>query len=162
HMDRDMVNRTWIMTREGLECVDCTGLEQTLDDVRNGTFHVEVEEDEDENGVTSHKHVVIQKGDDGEIETENIKGKKTKKKIIIKDSKGEVRVKDVTAEPNKKITVKGPDGEVQTEDVKGPEKKIIIKKKIKDDAEKEESPKEEDDKNNQAVKKIRLFELIPV
>jgi hypothetical protein len=30
-LDRDMVNRSWIMTPQGLECLDCTGMEATVD-----------------------------------------------------------------------------------------------------------------------------------
>ena len=108
-LDMDMVNRTWIMTHQGLECVDCTGLEATLDDPERGLIEIEHKINDDVEH--AHKRIII-RGHDGKVETENIKGP-VHKEIIIKKDK---------------------DGNIETEDTRAPqEKKIIIRKKAKDD-----------------------------
>lgn len=85
-LDRDMVNRNWKMTPQGLECVDCTGLEATINDPVHVTFDdgdVEIEENSGE-----HKHIVIQKGKhDEDYDTEDIKNESGKKVIIRKKVK---------------------------------------------------------------------------
>ena len=103
-LDRDMVNRSWKMTPQGLECLDCTGLEATIHDPVHVTFddgEVEIEENSGD-----HKHIVIKKGKhDEDFDTEDIKNESGKKVIIRK------KVKDGD---------KGGDG-----------KKIIIEKEIR-------------------------------
>ncbi|MBK9542323.1 MAG: hypothetical protein IPO49_08395 [Bacteroidetes bacterium] len=51
-LDRDMLNRTWIMTEKGLKCVDCDGTESTLGD---GEIHINSDDGAeikiDENGI---------------------------------------------------------------------------------------------------------------
>jgi phage shock protein PspC (stress-responsive transcriptional regulator) len=150
-LDRDMVNRTWIMTRQGLECVDCTGLEATVDDAKHESIEVievpevpeapEAPEAPERLEKGSHKRILIRKGAHGEIKTEDIHGPVHKEIIIKKDE----------------------NGNVETEDVKGePEKKIIIRKKIKEEDEKAKESETEPEKNKSAVKKFNLFQLIPV
>lgn len=85
-LDRDMVNRSWKMTPQGLECLDCTGLEATIHDPVHVTFddgEVEIEENSGD-----HKHIVIKKGKhDEDFDTEDIKNESGKKVIIRKKVK---------------------------------------------------------------------------
>jgi hypothetical protein len=53
--DGDMINRRWIMTENGLKCIDCDGLDSNSNKLNQD---VEVDEDFDENGNVS-KHVRI-------------------------------------------------------------------------------------------------------
>jgi phage shock protein PspC (stress-responsive transcriptional regulator) len=109
-LDRDMVNRKWIMTSEGLECVDCDGSEASLNDdddfdLDKHTVNVSINREVDEEDEDGKKRVVINRvyNSKGELETENISGKKNSKNVSItiekKDDKGEKGEKDVrTAE----------------------------------------------------------------
>lgn len=153
-LDRDMVNRTWLMTPQGLECVDCTGLEATVDDAKHESIEVievpeapeppeapEVPEVPEHGKKGVQKRIIIHRGANGEIKTEDIKGPVHKEIIIKKDG----------------------NGKIETEDIKGePEKKIIIRKKTKEDEEKSKELETETEKNKSAVKKFNLFQLIPV
>lgn len=109
-LDRDMVGRSWIMTQQGLQCVDCSGLEATVDNPDHSSIDVSIDNDDDE-GI-HHKHIRIHKGhddDNDDFDTEDIQEESGKKVVIHK--------KVVTDE-------KRPEKE---------NKKIIIEKEIKEE-----------------------------
>lgn len=151
-LDRDMVNRTWIMTHQGLECVDCTGLEATIDDMRHE--YIEIEHPEmpeppeapEAPEAPEHRH----------------KKDGIQKRIIIRDVNGKVKTEEIHGPVQKEIIIKkDANGNIETEDIKGtPEKKIIIRKKTGDDE--KENTENEPEKNKSAVKQFKLFQLIPV
>ncbi len=114
-IDTDMINRKWIMTSKGLECVDCTGTEESFDYDNDVDISINDDgnDDEDDSHGDHHKRIVIRKGNNdndfieeekevivkkvynnkGELVEEKISGKKPKKNvnIVIKkeDDKGE-------------------------------------------------------------------------
>lgn len=120
-LDADMVNRTWKMTNQGLECIDCTGDEATIDIKGND------DEEEDDN-----KHIFIRRDEHGETIETTHNGKKT---IIRRDEHGETI--ETRPDEEKKViihkTINKKD-ETDTEDKgEGEEKKVIIKKEIRTD-----------------------------
>lgn len=126
-LDADMVNRTWIMTNQGLKCVDCTGDEATVD-IRGN------DEDTDyysyDGDYYNDKHTIIRKDEHGETIETTHNGKKT---IIHRDEHGET----IETKPDKKRVIirkkhlDKDDADVEDEDAVD---KVIIKKEIKTDA----------------------------
>jgi phage shock protein PspC (stress-responsive transcriptional regulator) len=105
-LDADMVNRSWIMTNEGLKCMDCTGDEETID----------IHGVDDEDG--HEKSVIIHKDKNGErIEIE----KKGKRMIIHKtyDGDGKIIQEDIEERKDDSDTKDG--------------KKVILNKEIRKD-----------------------------
>lgn len=154
-LDRDMVNRTWIMTHQGLECVDCTGLEATVNDER--PERIEIIE-------RSELPEPPEAPEAPEAPEHNHKKGGVQKRIIIRGANGEVKTEDIKGPVHKEIIIKkDEDGNVETEEIKGePEKKIIIRKKTSDDEKEKEHSESEKEKNKSAVKQSNLFQLIPV
>jgi phage shock protein PspC (stress-responsive transcriptional regulator) len=105
-LDRDMVNRKWIMTSQGLECLDCDGSEATVYDSKNKSVHVSIDSDDrDDNG---RRHITIRKrhNDDGneELEEEEDDDGQEKKVIInrVYNSKGDLETETVSGNKTKK------------------------------------------------------------
>lgn len=132
-LDVDMVNRNWKMTRDGLECLDCTGDEATID----------IHGDDDWEG---DKHTIIRKDEHGETIETTHNGKKT---IIHRDEHGET-IETKPADEKKVIRkkIRSKDDDMENE---SSEEKIIIKKEIKTD--------KDDDKLNSQLS--IPFHLIP-
>lgn len=131
-LDADMVNRSWKMTHEGLECLDCTGDEATID------IHGEEDwDDEDKETIIRNEHgetietihngkkTIIRRDEHGEtIETRPVDEKHV---IIRKNSRDR---DDVKIEYDSKGD-KGDKGDKGSKGDKG--EKIIIKKEITTD-----------------------------
>lgn len=109
-LDRDMVNRSWIMTPQGLECLDCTGMEATVDGrdmIKSVHVSVNGDIDIDKTNGKKHKHIIIRKGDDSDFDTEDITNESGKKVIIRKKvlegdkNKGDLKKIEIQVEEKK-------------------------------------------------------------
>ena len=121
-LDADMVNRSWIMTREGLKCMDCTGEEATIDVHIGNDF-------DDDTDYHDDKHTIIRKDEHGETIETTHNGRKT---IIHKTKKGET----IDTKPNEKRVIihkKIRDKDDSDLDVENEAEEIIIKKEIRTD-----------------------------
>jgi phage shock protein PspC (stress-responsive transcriptional regulator) len=109
-LDRDMVNRSWIMTPQGLECLDCTGMEATVDGrdmIKSVHVSVNGDIDIDKTNGKKHKHIIIRKGDNSDFDTEDITNESGKKVIIRKKvlegdkNKGDLKKIEIQVEEKK-------------------------------------------------------------
>ena len=83
--DNDMLGRTWIMTDKGLSCVDCTGLESTIDGTNVDVSNEDVDQvNVNEDGV----HIVSKNGDKISIDSNGVLIHEGGKDIVKLKKKG--------------------------------------------------------------------------